>query len=263
MTPELTREDITKAAVEALEGLDYVNAVWEMGAAAFDRVDEWSDIDLMVDVEDEHVEKVLPVVEEALKKLSPVETRYELPMPTWHGHIQVFFKLRDASRFHLLDLAVMKHSSKNKFNEAEIHGEMKFHFNRNNKVVIPPLDEDEFLKKLKARLKEMGPRFKIAQNFIEKEVFRGNLIEARALYDSLCLAMLVEVLRYKYIPVHYDFKTKYIHYELPRDVVERLQDLYYVKDAGDLQRKHRMAIEWFNRVLPEIDINAIETKLRG
>jgi hypothetical protein len=43
---EITHQDILTGLRQALEPLPYVNAMWEGGAAAFHRVDEWSDIDL-------------------------------------------------------------------------------------------------------------------------------------------------------------------------------------------------------------------------
>ena len=51
----VTRGAILKALRTALEPLDYVHAMGEGGAAAFDRIDEWSDIDLQVDADDDRV----------------------------------------------------------------------------------------------------------------------------------------------------------------------------------------------------------------
>ncbi|MBF8284247.1 MAG: Nucleotidyltransferase protein, partial [Anaerolineales bacterium] len=41
----ITRSSILTALRAALEPLPYVHAIWEGGAAAFGRVDEWSDCD--------------------------------------------------------------------------------------------------------------------------------------------------------------------------------------------------------------------------
>jgi predicted nucleotidyltransferase len=53
----LTRDVIIGVLVKALEPLDYVYAFYEGGAAAFNRIDEWSDIDLMVVADDEKVDQ--------------------------------------------------------------------------------------------------------------------------------------------------------------------------------------------------------------
>jgi hypothetical protein len=259
---KLSREKIIAPLVEALKAQDFVIAAWEMGAAAFKRVDEWSDIDLIVDVEDDSVQQTADVIEKTLESLSRIELKYDLPLPTWHGHRQIFYRLSGAGRFLLVDAAIMKHSSKNKFLEPEIHNEMIWFFNKGDRVTVPSLEPEKFMEKLKKRFEELKIRFDMSQCFVEKEIPRGNRLEAKHLYEALTLKMLVEVLRMKYTPEHYDFHTKYIHYELPKDVVEKLQDLFYVADTGDLQRKHKIAVEWFNEVVRDMDMSEIEKKLK-
>ena len=50
--------------------------------------------------------------------------------------------------------------------------------------------------------------------------------------------MLVEALRIKHNPVHYDFKMRYVYYELPPEVVERLVNLHFVKNMERIFRKN-------------------------
>ena len=49
----VTREVIVETLACSLEPLNFVYAFWEGGAAAFNRVDEWSDIDLFIVVDDD------------------------------------------------------------------------------------------------------------------------------------------------------------------------------------------------------------------
>ena len=74
MTSEkkLTREAIIQALVDALKPLDYVYAFWEGGAVAFDRVDDWSDVDLYLVVDDKKVEDTFLAVEKALNYCLPL-----------------------------------------------------------------------------------------------------------------------------------------------------------------------------------------------
>jgi hypothetical protein len=57
----------------------------------------------------------------------------------------------------------------------------------------------------------------------------------------------------KYHPLHYNFKTRYLHYELPPNVVRRLKGLMYVKDEKDLRKKHKVALRWFDRTMSELE----------
>ena len=67
---ELTREVIISKLVETLKPIDFVQAFFEGGAAAFNRIDEWSDIDVYLIVDDDKVSQTFQVAEETLKMLS-------------------------------------------------------------------------------------------------------------------------------------------------------------------------------------------------
>jgi hypothetical protein len=258
----LTRDKIAQTLIEALKPLDYTQALWEGGAIAFNRVDEWSDIDLYLLVDDDRVDRAFLAVEEALKSLSPIKQKYDVPQTPWPGVSQAFYKLENASEYLLIDLAVLKLSSTERFLEPEIHGYAVFHFNKNDKVKLPRLDKDAFIKKLHARLERLKARFEMFNNFVQKEINRGNTIEAMDAYYVITLSTLVEALRMKHSPIHYDFKTRYIHYELPPQVTEKLQELYFVRDEKDLQEKYDKASKWFRKLIPEIDGDNVERLIK-
>ncbi len=250
-TPALTRERILEAFAGALEPLDYTHAMWEGGAAALDRIDQWSDIDLMIDVDDECVDQVLEVIQSTVLALSPIDLKFELPRPTWHGHAQVFYRLQEASEYLLLDIVVMKHSNLNKFLERELHGDALVHFDKSGVVQPPPFDHQAHTARLKERLATMLVTFDLFQMLTKKELNRGNAVEALVFYQSYTLRPLVEALRIHYKPEQYNFHTRYIYHDFPRDVVRRLEALYFVSDADDLERKRQLAEDWFHQILDE------------
>src|SRR5947209_1662656 len=136
-----SRDSIVRLLTEALRPLPYVHAFWEAGAAAFNRVDEWSDIDLYIVVDDaEAVSETFLVVEKALTDLSPICIKHEVSWPPTSGIYQKFYRLSATSEFLLVDLAVMTLSAPDKFLAREIHGEAVFLFNKGDTVRIPPLD---------------------------------------------------------------------------------------------------------------------------
>ena len=79
----------------------------------------------------------------ALADLGPIETRFALPQPTWHGHDQVFYRLRDTTEFLVVDLAVMRRSARGLFNEGERHGTGRVLFDRTGVAKPVPLDRGE------------------------------------------------------------------------------------------------------------------------
>jgi hypothetical protein len=194
----ITKEAIISTLKNALEPLDYVNAMWEGGAAAWGRADQWSDIDLLIDVADEKVDETITACEQALLNLSPIDLRYDIPMPSWHGHNQVFWRLKNASPYLLIDQAVMKHSSTNKFLEPEQHGNLVVHFDKCGVVQQLPLDQENLRNILSSRIQSLKKMFDMFQVMTEKEINRGNAVEAISYYQGLTLRPLVEALRIKY-----------------------------------------------------------------
>jgi hypothetical protein len=249
----VTREAILQALRTRLEPLEFVHAMWEGGAASFRRLDEWSDIDIHVDVDDQHVADVFEAAAEALSSLAPIELVFAMPEPTWHGHSQRFYRLDGISKFLVVDLAVMKHSNPDKFIQHEIHGDPMVHFDKSNVVRSAPLDHSALAEKLHARLGALRTLFDLFQVLTLKELNRRNTIEALAFYQSYTLRPLVEALRIKYKPTHHDFNTRYLYYDLPAEVVRELEDLYFVANADDLLVKRQRAESLFYATLDQLD----------
>jgi len=257
-----TRDTIIRTLVGALKPLNYAHAFYEGGAVAFNRTDEWSDIDLYIIVDDTRVKETFLAVEKALKSLSPIRRKLEVPQLPYPGAFQAFYKLDNASEYLIIDLVILQLNSPEKFLEPKIHGNVIFYFNKNGKITSNPLDIDAFVKKLHARLERLKARFDMFNNFVQKELNRGNYLEAIDLYRALTLATLVEILRIKQNPLHYDFGMRYVHYELPKEAIKKLESLYFAKDAKDLQEKYLEATNWFHELMLEIDGEQIEKLVR-
>jgi len=255
---KLTHDKVIRALTDALRPLNFVHAFYEGGAIAFNRVDDWSDIDAYVVVDDGKISDAFLAVEKTLKSLSQIKQKYDVPQSGWPGIFQAFYKLEEASDFLIIDLAVLQLNCPDKLLEPEIHGNNVFHFNKNNVVKVPHLDKKAFAEKVRTRIVRLQARYDMFNGFVQKEINRGNSLEAIDLYHNLILGMLVEALRIRHNPVHYDFKMRYVHYELPPEVVERLVNLHFVKNMKDLQEKHREAKEWFLKTMSEIDGKQIE-----
>jgi hypothetical protein len=251
----LTREDILSALEKSLKPIDEIYALWEAGAVAFNRIDQWSDIDLMVDVQDECVAKTWDVIENTLKGLSPIELRYELPQPAWHGHSQVFYRLQNASPYLFVDAVVMQHSNPNKFLEVEQHGQPKVLFDKLGVTQPPAFDLQALKTRLQEQVQQMKVTFDLFQVETTKELNRGNDIEALSFYYASTIRPLVELLRIRYmsVPARHKFYTRYVQYDLPKEVVEKLGGLFFVRDEADLALKHRQAGEWFQQVIHEFE----------
>jgi hypothetical protein len=254
----LTRDIIIQTLVDALKPLDYVHAFWEGGAAALNRIDEWSDIDLYFVVDDKKVDETFLAVEKALKSLAPIKQKYDVSHPPESGLFQAFYRLEGTSEYLVIDLAVLTRSSPDKFLESEIHGNAVFFFNKSDKVKVPSLDKKSIIEKMLKRLERLRARFDMFNSFVQKEINRGNYLEAMDFYRVLTLASLVDALRMKHSPLHHDFRIRYVHYEIPLEEIEKLKRLFFVKDEKDLQEKYYEGTKWFHEVMSEFDQKEIE-----
>lgn len=191
----LPQESIVQALTDGLEPLTYVHAFWEAGAAAFDRVDEWSDIDLYIVVDDAAVADAFRVVEKTLESVSPIELKHEVSWPPASGIFQKFYRLDDTSEYLLIDLAVMTQSAPDKFLTREIHGDAVFFFNKGESVQIPAFNSEAFARALLERRQRLRERMELFGPFVRKEILRGNRLEALEFYRALVIPSLVEALR--------------------------------------------------------------------
>lgn len=249
---KVTRQVVVDVVQERLRPLDFVLALWEAGSAAFGRVDEWSDVDLMIVVEDGREAEAFAVLEAALAALSPIELVYEMAQPTWHGHQQKFYRLREASEFLMIDVAVMARSSGDKFLTVELHGEARVLFDKEG-VVRPPLfDGAAHQERLRGRLREMAGLMPLLGNLVRKELLRGQPLDALSFYQGLILRPLVELLRIKYDPARHQFGARYLYHDLPPAETERLERLMFVSSPDALLAQQVAALEWFWELVEEM-----------
>ena len=236
----------------ALEPLPFVEALVEGGAAAWGRLDAWSDVDLNVFVEDGKFEETFVAIERALRTLSPIQHTFEAHWPPASAMQQRFYRLEGAGPFLLVDLAMLTRSAPEKYLEREIHGDNVVYFDKTGVTSVPALDRVEFDRKLRERLARLRDQTEMFHAFVEKELNRGNGIEAFDHYRASVMGPLLEVLRMKHGPLHHSFRTRYVHYELPPDVVARFQRLLFVSGPDDLRSKYPEALRWFREVARDL-----------
>jgi len=254
----VSRDMVLASMSATLEPLEYVRALWEGGAIGYGRLDEWSDIDAYVLVEDDRVADAFAAIERALTSLAPIAVKYDIGPTPYPGVHQAFYRLERTSEFLVLDIAVVTESAPDKFLEVETHGRPRFLFCKGGDLPVPALDREELRKKVRKRISRLRPRMDIFQVFVQKELNRGHAIEAVDAYRIVVLGSLTELLRIRYLPVHHEFQTRYLYSELPEDVVRRLEALFMVRDIGDLGRKYALARQWFDEMYSEVEAIGID-----
>ena len=246
------RQQIIETVTNRLQPLPFVDALWEAGSAAFDAVDDYSDIDLMIVVADDAVEQTFNAVDAALREISPISDRFRIPEPTWHGHSQIFYKLQGAGDYLQIDCVVMKASSENRFLEPELHGRPRILFDKTGAAEPAPFDWEAHNRLLAKRIGELTERFGRMQVYVKKGILRRHEIDAFAFYRPMTLNPLIELLRIKHDPARHSWGLRYLHRHLSISNQARLTDLLYLQDLYELEEQHAIAQKWFWRLAKEL-----------
>lgn len=255
----VSREMVLDSLSKDLEPLDYVHAFWEGGATGYGRLDEWSDMDLYVLVDDDRVGEAFIAVERSLESLAPIEIKYDMGLTPYPGIHQAFYRLQRTSEFLVLDVAVVSMSAPDKFLEVETHGTPQFLFLKSTDLQSPVLDRKGLRDKVRKRVSRLRLRMDLFHVFVQKELNRGHVIEAVDTYRVVVLGSLTELLRIRYLPVHHEFQTRYLYSELPSGVVKRLEELFLVRNMQDLERKYTAAREWFDELYRDIEAAGVDS----
>ena len=96
MAGTIGRDTVIGALRAALEPLPFVRALVEGGAAAWRRIDAWSDIDLNVFIEEGKFAETFRAVEDALASLSPIEQTFGEHGPSEEAGMEQKFYLSGA-----------------------------------------------------------------------------------------------------------------------------------------------------------------------
>lgn len=232
------REKIVNALVKLYEPIEEVYAVWQNGSIAFNRLDDYSDIDLAVECEKDIIPSLIEKTEKVLEDIVGIEARYEIKQNPFPGMEQVFYKFKNVSPFLLLDIGFIRHGeNKEGFIQPELHGEVKVHFDKIGLTETKELEKGEWDKKMAERIEIIKKRHEVFKVMPLKELPREQYVDAFAFYYGFYLNTLVELLRIKYKPFRYNFGLRYLKYDLPADVFKQVEALIFIKDGKDLEEK--------------------------
>lgn len=250
-----TRERLIATIRSALESAEYCRALWLGGSDATNQTDALSDIDVQAIVRDDAVQQVFAQAEQALAGLSPIARRYRVPEPSWHGHSQSFFVLRDCPPELMIDFTVVKSSSppSSRFLEVERHGHAKVLFDKDKLIAPVPLDRPKHEEKIRARFADLRDRVPMLAPLVIKAVRRENAPEAASMYHSIVLRGLVDMLRIVYCPDRFDFGLRYLRRDLPVGQAALVEGLALPSSLRQIELHTNLALEAFESHLAQAE----------
>ena len=235
MKPEEYRQRVKDAIVSAVRVRADVAGCWEGGSAATARLDEFSDIDLVIVAPLDTADSIFTVVETAITSVGEISHRWHVDPPPFRDTAQRFYFIAGAPRFFAVDCVIVTENGAAQFLEGERHGVPQIQFDRTAQIAALPLDRPALAARRSHRLAQLRGAVPVFQMLVEKELARGHPIEAYGFHQVL-LRALIELLGMQHRPERFDFGWRYVETEFPEDAQQLIERYAFIGDASELQR---------------------------
>lgn len=244
-----SRITIINHLLERLQSEESVLAFFEGGSIAFNYHDKYSDIDAYIICEKvEDASQLFNIVEEIIEQLGGALDVYTQPWSEASKIHQRFYRLKEFSPFLLLDLAIISQDAPELFLDPKIHGEAKVYFDKTDITKNQLLDKTNVDIQLIKEKNRLRARYKMFSIFFDKELLRKRYIQAVDFYFNFILGTLVGALRIEHSPYHYNFRVAGIYRDLPEEIINKLEILYYIKDNENLGCNAQIADTWIREI---------------
>jgi hypothetical protein len=230
-TPGPQAEAARAAVVRALEGCDAALAGWEAGSAAFGRADLTSDLDVCVIATDLDARtSVLDAIEEELADVTDLDL---LDIGLSAFGVQRFWQPArpgEDAPMCMVDVSVLaREGDAEKLRElltVERHGRGLTMYDPDGVLAeaaaAATFDPAAHRERIQVELDRLRARRTMFASFGPKELARGRALDAHGMHHAMVVLPLVALLGMVHRPLRFDFGLRYLHDELPADVVECL-----------------------------------------
>jgi len=233
-------DTILKTIREAAESQVFVHALWVEGSVAQGESDEYSDLDVWLEVDPDKVDETYKVVKNALATIGPINLEYEVHKDNDQRHI--IYHIEGTSEFLTIDVNVQPFPGTSGFDEGvDI---INIIFNKDAKFKFYKSEPKVFNEK--ASKQRMLDYYRAMRPNVLKNIRRNKPIEAKIYYDNI-VEMAIKYLRRKN---QLDAKLSYNHKHLHRDLPDQAQKFEYFifVQPGELEAKLGELAEWLKNL---------------
>lgn len=240
---EISREEVIASIRNRFERDPSVFAFWLEGADSLGTVDEYSDIDVWLDVEDGKEEDTFAALCQSLREIGELDICQEQENPDPKIR-QRFYHIEGSSKFLLIDVCIQSHSREISFTNGFEGEKVMPIFDKAGVIKFRDIDQSDFTQALDNRLNELEDAFTVRKIWVDKELRRERFLEAFGYYMEI-VELLIEALRIRHSPTKHDFGFKHLSRDLPKEIVDRLSNLVKADSLEELERNLWCAGEMF------------------
>jgi hypothetical protein len=240
----INRDIIIQCMADQFLNDDRVFAFWLEGSDGTNRLDVYSDLDIVLDVADGNEEAVYAQLEQTLQLLGRLDISFgpERQGPKlWYK----VYHIEHTPPTLLLDVTIQSHSREFAFTVENEYEVPKIIFDKASVIRFKHADFDAERSSHRNRITHLEGIFG-QQIRAVKYANRNLFLEAHAYYHKFVLNPLIELPRMQYTPLITDYYLVHISQHLPEDVVRELEVLYRLNDTADILRNIDKANTWFH-----------------
>lgn len=249
------RDDITTGLIRDLVSHEDIVAIWEGGAAATGRLDDFSDLDLCLLIRPGAADSVLARIDQTLGKSVARSWRKSTPAPWWAA--EKLYLLADAPQFFFIDAVLFEDNDDRaylEFMEVERHGRAVVHHDPQKLLSERSVCRSDLRTRLQAKLDDIRGAFPFFVLLVDKELARGNDLTALHSYQRGVLQLFVETVNIAERTPRHDFALRYAESELTEESKAILRELAFVPGADALAHKLRSLEDHFHRMLEKASL---------
>ena len=240
---ERVRDAIVARWRTALADEPRVRAIVEGGSAATGRLDQHSDIDFGVMIapgatadDSALTERVFAELEAALTGIDRIAQVCPVIESPWGAtFVQRFYLLESAPPFFMLDVWVAPETVARPFLEVERHGTAVVYLEREGAAAAPAFDAGAHRARMVRRRAHIRAMWPVMRRTLDKDLARGRWLDAFGFYTGGILRPLTELAGMRHRPERFDFGWRYLHFDLPPDLVSEFLRLAYVASPDALR----------------------------
>ncbi len=247
-----TREEICQEMKELFFEHEDIIAVWEGGSAATGYLDQYSDLDLGIVVDDDKIEEMFAYLDAYLERTFGIIRKFRVPEPTWHGMSQTYYQVDQVPELFYIDIALIKRTLTAKFTESDRHGNSVIWFEKEKMVDPTPTPAEEVLAKGKKFYKMVTVSDFIAILEVKKAIARNLYTEAFPAYYQFIARNLGIMFNLKHRPCKVDFGTRYAYRDYSPEDYAYLTDCMKVGSIDEMSVKFQTAEKVYLKIKEEL-----------
>ena len=251
---KVDRDTIINVIKDRFISMDEVHAYWLEGADSLNAVDEYSDIDVWLDVEDGSEEKVFKLAEEELSKLGTLDFKFTVN----HSHPKIYqnyYHIEGTSEYLIIDFCVQSHSRDKdevKFIEGDILEFPKVIFDKSKVITIYKNEEQIDIALIKDLIKEIKAKYS-QHSRVLKYVERSAYPEAYIYYMKYVADPMVQLLRIKNTPKYHYLHFIHISNHMPQEEISKVEYYFKISSLEDIHTKTFEAKAACEKLIKEIE----------